>query len=111
MFQSAGGRLNVRALVDTNSETIAPGSHRKSTSRRLRFQSFEPHAAYPITSVCPYSTFEVASNTSRSFGSRIAVLRSHSSPVSFPPDMSITTRPRFCAASDRSIMAFISSKS
>jgi hypothetical protein len=45
MFQLSGGAIRVRALVETNSVTTAPGSQWNPSRRCLRLGSFDPQAA------------------------------------------------------------------
>src|SRR6266571_5661006 len=47
MFHPDGGRVNVRALVLTNHDAIAPGSHSKPGERVLIAGSLEPQPASP----------------------------------------------------------------
>src|SRR5437870_11020810 len=55
MFHPAGGRVKVRALVLTNHEAMAPGTHWNRGERVLVAGSFEPQPAYPITSFSPFT--------------------------------------------------------
>src|SRR5262245_65629904 len=55
MFHPAGGRVKVRALVLTNHEAMAPGTHWNPGERVLVAGSFEPQPAYPITSFSPFT--------------------------------------------------------
>src|ERR1700683_2167444 len=80
IFQSSDGRLNVRALLETKSVAMAPGSHSKCSQRCLRLTSFDPHDAQAITSFSPYGPWGVTSSTTRVGGNSSAAVRNQALP-------------------------------
>ena len=110
--QSSGGRLKVRALVETNSAAIAPGSHWKCTPPLVTVIVVGAPRRIPDDVLLVVKHARGFLQNRAPAGSSMAAVRSQLLPGSSLSDVDrCTNLPRLRAASERSIIALTSARS